>query len=191
MEKICPHCGSVFSTPRRSTIYCNKDCYGASRRGIAKPDLTQRLDDQIEMIPISGCWIWMGYTTPDGHGKRRRNGRNYGAHKLAYCDHHQITPEYLGELVVRHRCDVPSCVNPNHLEAGTHADNKQDSINRGRHAYGERSGGAKLTAEEVASIRAAYVRGSNTSGSLALGRKYGVSDVHVRMIVTNKTRVRG
>lgn len=191
MKKTCPHCGSSFFTPRRKTIFCNKDCYGASRQGKERPELSAKLDEQIEMIPIAGCWIWMGCVSEDGHGTRRRNGRGIGVHRIAYCEHHGISIESIDGLVVRHKCDNPPCINPNHLELGTHSDNMRDRVERDRTAYGERAGGCKLNAAQIAEIRTAYVYGSKEFGGGALGKRYGVSAAHIWMIVNNQTRLKG
>jgi hypothetical protein len=51
-------------------------------------------------------------------------------------------------LVIRHKCDEPSCINPEHLESGTHLDNAKDCIERGR-----RQRAAKLTVDQVREIR--------------------------------------
>jgi hypothetical protein len=57
-------------------------------------------------------------------------------------------------MFVCHRCDVPACVNPDHLFLGTHLDNVRDAISKDRHARGEVNGHAKLTADDVRAIRA-------------------------------------
>lgn len=51
---------------------------------------------------------------------------------------------------------------------------------------GENNPSAKLTAEQVEQIRAEYVPKSKTHGTVALGRKYGVSNVMIGKIVNNK-----
>lgn len=56
-------------------------------------------------------------------------------------------------LQVLHKCDVRSCVNPDHLFLGTHDDNMADMVNKGRVASGERNNKAKLTEEDVQIIR--------------------------------------
>lgn len=88
-----------------------------------------------------------------------------------------------GELVdsklqVRHKCDNPKCINPEHLELGTHLDNVQDMIKRGRKnpVKGSNSWNAKLTNEDVIQIRA-----SNLS-CIELSLKYPVCKNHIRAI---------
>lgn len=79
----------------------------------------QRIDRSGE------CWIWTGSRTKDGYG---RVGDHY-VHRLAYIEAHGEIPD---GWVVMHSCDVPACVNPEHLIAGTQRDNIRDAHNKGR-----------------------------------------------------------
>jgi hypothetical protein len=56
-------------------------------------------------------------------------GKMRGAHQIAYEQAYGTIP--VG-LLVRHRCDQPRRVNPDHLELGTNADNMRDRDERGR-----------------------------------------------------------
>ena len=58
--------------------------------------------------------------------KGNTNGK---VHRIVYA---LITGEDITGLVVRHICDNPLCVNPDHLLAGTHIDNMCDRRERGR-----------------------------------------------------------
>jgi hypothetical protein len=49
-------------------------------------------------------------------------------------------------LHIRHSCDNPSCINPDHLELGSHADNMKDKSIRER-VHGEKNPNAKYTDE--------------------------------------------
>jgi len=89
------------------------------------------------------CWLFTGALDQNGHGNVRvfRNGRwsCTKAHRISFEVHHGPVPD---GKVVRHRCDVRNCVNPDHLVAGTSRENTRDMIdrNRGRNQYGAWSG---------------------------------------------------
>lgn len=43
-------------------------------------------------------------------------------------------------IIIMHTCDNPKCINPRHLKAGTHNDNVQDRVTKGRSAKGKSNG---------------------------------------------------
>lgn len=75
--------------------------------------------------------------------------------------------------VVRHECDNPGCVNPAHLLLGTHQDNMDDKVRRGR--VPARGTNTKLTAEEVQWIRAVCIPRHYEWGQAALAKVLGVT----------------
>lgn len=87
---------------------------------------------------VSGeCLEYVGNNDHNGYGRIKCNGRQLGAHRVAYV-------EFIGNIpagmVVMHSCDNPGCINPNHMSLGTVRDNVRDCINKGRFkAKGERS----------------------------------------------------
>lgn len=109
-------------------------------------------------VDETGCWIWALAKTAVGYGLVTAPGKFPGihlAHRLAYAAFIGPVPE--GKLVC-HKCDTPSCCNPDHLFLGTHRDNTQDSIAKGRYRenverYGEEVGGHKLSDLDVEAIR--------------------------------------
>ena len=99
--------------------------------------------------------------------------------------HRKVYYEATGELpeVVRHKCDNPRCVNPEHLEGGTHQDNMDDRKKRNRTAKGLANGRTKLNPCDVAAIRKSYIRGSRTHGLSTLAKQYSISPSQVRNVV--------
>lgn len=113
-----------------------------------------------------------GCTTVNGKGGIR-------LHRVAYCKHNNVTLEDIKGLVVRHLCNNPRCINPLHLEIGTHQDNMDDMVKSGRSAKGSKARTAKLTPEVASAIR------SDTSGlsQRALATKYGVSQSTINAVL--------
>ncbi len=73
--------------------------------------------------PNSGCWLWTGAVTHRGYGQFYAYGRQMGAHVFSHLWHKGKIPD---GLVVHHRCNLPCCVNPEHLEAVTGQKNIQE-----------------------------------------------------------------
>jgi hypothetical protein len=80
-------------------------------------------------VPESGCWLWLGSLNLKGYGRLMIKKKSVLAHRFSW-EHHN-GPISKG-LLVCHKCDTPSCVNPDHLFIGTHADNLRDMRNKGR-----------------------------------------------------------
>lgn len=133
------------------------------------------------------CIEWAGCLTQDGYGQRAYKGKVRYTHRIAYCEHHGIDIESIKGIVIRHKCDNPPCMNPEHLEPGTHADNARDRSERDRTARGQAAGLAKLTAEQVSEIRRRYKRGSRDSNTYTLSAEYGIDQTTVARITRGET----
>lgn len=135
----------------------------------------ERFWDKTEPEPNSGCWLWTGALKPEGYGTFNFQKKWYRAHRLAW--ELEIGPIPDG-LCVLHKCDVPSCVNPDHLFLGTKADNTADMCRKGRHV-----GNRKLTWEQVAEIRA------SSEPQQSLADRFGVSQPAVSAVRTGRSWV--
>lgn len=122
------------------------------------------------------CWLWGGGIDSEGYGYFCINNKHYRAHRIAAFLEGLILTE-----VIRHTCDVPNCVNPNHLKSGTHSDNVYDRVQRKRSAKDINNGRAKLNWSQVLAIRL-----SNNSVS-SLARQFDVDRKSIRNIRQNKT----
>jgi len=104
------------------------------------------------------CWIWNGYIGTRGYGRTTFRGKYQQAHRVAWQIDFGPIPE--GKHVL-HRCDNKKCVNPMHLWIGSHKDNMEDKVAKGRQSFtkGENGGNAKLSDEDVKDIRLWFTEG--------------------------------
>lgn len=127
-----------------------------------------------------GCWLWLLSCNPGGYGKTRWGGRDVLAHRR--CWEALVGPVPAGQ-VLRHSCDTPACVNPVHLQVGTHLDNSQDCSRRGR-AAGTGRGVNRLNADLVRLIRRRAAEGVKR---VAIAKEVGVSPRNVWYVLSGKT----
>lgn len=144
----------------------------------------QRHRAKIKFAGPDECWLWTAYKDGWGYGTVKARGKKRKAHREAYEAEHGVGSA--DGVMVRHRCDTPACVNPDHLEVGTHAENMRDMDERGRRVIGEAHGCAKLTEDEVRTIRTIHVPRHRDLGQKALARRFGVAPTQISKIVNRE-----
>lgn len=119
--------------------------------------------------PSDECILWPFGRNGQGYGILRRGGKTVLAHRLALAlyDKIDVPPPHIH---TRHSCHTPLCINPQHMTWGTHAENMLDK------AMACRSGGVKLTTDQVLQIRASI------GTCKAVGEQFNVSASTVSLI---------
>ena len=92
--------------------------------------LRQRLDHYSRPDPATGCILWTAGRNTNGYGHVRWRGRLWLAHRAAWIARHGAIPK---GLVICHRCDVRTCINPDHMFLGTQKDNMIDKAVKAGH----------------------------------------------------------
>lgn len=163
-------------------------------RGRKVIDPKERIKSKSKVLS-NGCWEWQGAKKGEGlkaYGSlgvgSRADGtrRTVSAHRYSY-------EVFIGEipngLFICHKCDNPSCVNPEHLFAGTRQDNVDDRERKGRNKpfnfpKHENHMRAKLTWKDVNEIRGTKrYRGI----TVELARKYKVGHKAISDVLNFKT----
>jgi hypothetical protein len=144
----------------------------------------KRFHEKYVPVTESGCWIWVGANDGRcGYGKIKIQGKMVGAHRVSYELHIDDIPD---GMYVLHKCDVPSCVNPDHLFLGTHSENMKDMYLKGRvDRSGEKHYATSLTEENVKEIRRRYAAGGISQQALAT--EFGTTRSAVAMMVLRKS----
>jgi hypothetical protein len=124
----------------------------------------------------TSCWIWQRAIDPKlGYGHTTLNGEQIRVHRAAYIEARGEIPKGYD---VHHRCAIPACVNPDHLEALPRAD----------HAQSEVDPRSKLNREQVREMRlrtAVLTCGHETAAKI-LAPDYGVSEMCVLGILRRR-----
>jgi hypothetical protein len=131
--------------------------------------IKERLLKSIEVDNKTGCWNWTRHRNQDGYGGVWYQGKTRRASRVAF--EAFVSPIPDGQLVL-HKCDNPSCINPDHLFLGTHKDNAEDRNRKQRQSHGERHPKAKLSTEQVKQYKllrqaARYFLGPHEGSKLA------------------------
>lgn len=148
---------------------------------MAKPrhkSLKEAILANIKIAKSTGCWIWQLSLVQDRHyGRLTYKGKAYSAHRAAY-------EAFVGEipkgLHICHKCNNPSCCNPEHLYAGTHYDNMQDRKKAGGYTKSPKK---KLTKEICKSIRDDNRKGLPV---IKITKMYGLSKTTINRVLRNE-----
>lgn len=138
----------------------------------------QRLLARISKNDSTGCWEFTGCLDSKGYGLLTINNISHKAHRISY-------QEFVGEipncLFVLHKCDNRKCVNPEHLFVGTHIENMQDMVNKGRsqRRSGSKHHNAKLTESDIPEIRKRLANGDVPA---KIAEKYSVHSTVITKI---------
>lgn len=140
------------------------------------------LERFLSFIEKSGdCWIWTGGKVR-GYGRfTMRPGKTVRAHRFIDTLINGPIPE---GIVICHTCDNPSCVNPSHLFRGTRAENHRDMVAKQRQTYGVRNVHARLTDDDVISIRSRRAAGETLE---QIARDFDTHPSNISRIVNRHT----
>lgn len=132
MEKSCEYCQSVFSKKKRLSYkqfnerkYCSRSC------GLMATDKhpDKSIDDRFwKKVNIpedkTKCWRWTGMTDKFGYGRiKPKDSKLMLAHRFSY---ELKFGEIPANMMARHICNNPLCVNPEHIRLGKGIDNSDD-----------------------------------------------------------------
>lgn len=122
------------------------------------------------------CWLWTRRCC-HGHGCVTVNRKNQYSHRVSWFLAGNTIPD---GHVIRHKCRSRNCVNPDHLETGTYAENNADKIRDGSSRPGEKHHNVKLTSAQVIEIRA------RTDKNIDLAKEFGVSYATISLIIQRR-----
>lgn len=134
-------------------------------------------------VKENGCWECISHTKDkDGYARVRNHYATTFLHRYIY---EECFGFITNGLIVRHKCDNPSCINPEHLELGTYKDNAQDREKRGRSnpIRGENNNFSKLKKKDIEIIKNMYKVGKT---QYEIASEFKLSQGHISNIINGK-----
>lgn len=164
----------------------NKDIKGihlSPRTEFKKGDNVIPLDIRFweKVNKTDSCWLWTGSKNNTGYGRVGVRGKLLLAHRVSF---EMVNGKIKKGMNVLHKCDIPSCVNPNHLWLGSHKENMKDMYKKGRACTGEDRPQSKLTIKKVEYIRERYKIGDISQRELA--KEIGISQPILCQVINKK-----
>lgn len=125
--------------------------------GLSRSEFNETLSKRFSLKcgtrDARGCIPWLATKTVKGYGILQvasTGSRKTSAHRISWVlKNGDLAPG----LMVLHRCDNPSCVNPDHLFLGSPQANTTDMVSKGRHSWRAGTPWQKLTAGDGERIR--------------------------------------
>jgi hypothetical protein len=124
------------------------------------------------------CWLWTSAMS-SGYGVFLiEKGKTIRSHRYSWI---LTNGEIQDNLIVRHKCRNRNCVNPGHLELGTHQDNSQDRVRDQTDIRGSKNPTCKLTQDKVLEIRRRA-----SENYLSLAKEFNVSHSTIKNIINRR-----
>lgn len=134
-KSVCKcECGNI-KIVYNSYLINGKNLNCGCSSGIVRKDYDEdRKQKMLSKIKISsnGCWEWQKSKNLKGYGCFSYKGQPMSAHRVAWLLFKGDIPK---NQCILHKCDNPSCINPDHLWRGTQSENMQDMIKKGRRDF--------------------------------------------------------
>lgn len=150
--RACVVCGNpaerTGNKKKSGEYYYTRRCWSCRKLGKGQMTIESRFWERVEKT--ASCWLWTGTKDRYGYGRLGVTAsRAQSAHRISWELHHGAIPDAAS---ICHACDNPSCVNPDHLFLGGHADNMRDMAAKDRSLHGTKNVMAKLIPEQVVEI---------------------------------------
>lgn len=139
----------------------------------------ERLCDKIE--EVDGCYEYQGAITDNGYGFFWYKARNEYAHRVAWRLEKGEIPE---SKLVLHLCDNRRCVRVKHLFLGTHKDNTQDMMMKGRCVVVRGSDRSIISDATIKALKEDLKSGMRICDA---SRKHGIEQPNVSAIARGKS----
>lgn len=171
---VCIICKKHFVSNNISPKFCSRKCC-YSKAPIER--------FWIFVNKTDTCWMWIGSRNNNGYGKFKVGSHLISSHRFIF---ETINGPIPPGKIIRHSCDNPICVNPDHLLVGTCQDNINDKCARGRvsRLNGEQNPNAKLLKSDIPMIRKLYKDGLSQK---EIGILFGVVKQSISHIMSQKT----